>query len=76
MSLLVDKWRPKNLDDLGYHKDLSERLRALVSAFTAQRERRELTLDRTRLCRLKPTSLTRSSTVLLVQARRHVSCAL
>lgn len=31
MSLLVDKWRPKNLDDLGYHKDLSERLRALVS---------------------------------------------
>lgn len=31
MSLLVDKWRPKNLDDLHYHKDLSERLRALVS---------------------------------------------
>ncbi|ORY43249.1 P-loop containing nucleoside triphosphate hydrolase protein [Leucosporidium creatinivorum] len=30
MSLLVDKWRPKTLDELAYHEDLSERLRALA----------------------------------------------
>jgi hypothetical protein len=31
MALLVDKHRPRNLDALNYHPELSERLRALVS---------------------------------------------
>jgi replication factor C subunit 3/5 len=30
MALLVDKHRPRSLDQLTYHKDLSERLRSLV----------------------------------------------
>jgi hypothetical protein len=30
MALLVDKHRPRSLDDLTYHHDLSERLRSLV----------------------------------------------
>ena len=30
MALLVDKYRPKSLDALSYHKDLSTRLQALV----------------------------------------------
>jgi hypothetical protein len=30
MALLVDKHRPRSLDQLSYHKDLSERLRSLV----------------------------------------------
>lgn len=30
MALLVDKHRPRSLDALTYHKDLSERLRSLV----------------------------------------------
>lgn len=32
MALLVDKHRPRSLDQLSYHKDLSERLRSLVSS--------------------------------------------
>ena len=31
MALLVDKYRPRTLDALTYHGDLSERLRILVS---------------------------------------------
>ena len=31
MALLVDKHRPRSLDQLSYHDDLSERLRSLVS---------------------------------------------
>lgn len=30
MALLVDKHRPRTLDALTYHQDLSDRLRALV----------------------------------------------
>lgn len=30
MALLVDKHRPRNLEALSYHPDLSDRLRALV----------------------------------------------
>lgn len=30
MSLLVDKYRPKNLDELDYHDDLTRRIRALA----------------------------------------------
>jgi replication factor C subunit 3/5 len=30
MALLVDKLRPRSLDALTYHKDLSDRLSALV----------------------------------------------
>jgi hypothetical protein len=33
MALLVDKHRPRSLDQLSYHPDLSERLRSLVSIF-------------------------------------------
>lgn len=32
MALLVDKHRPRSLEALTYHHDLSDRLRALVSA--------------------------------------------
>ncbi|CZR52758.1 probable Replication factor C subunit 5 [Phialocephala subalpina] len=32
MSLLVDKHRPRSLDQLTYHKDLSERLRSLAES--------------------------------------------
>lgn len=32
MALLVDKHRPRTLDQLSYHQDLSERLRSLVSS--------------------------------------------
>ncbi len=31
MALLVDKYRPRSLETLTYHEDLSERLRSLVS---------------------------------------------
>jgi len=31
MALLVDKHRPRSLEALSYHPDLSERLRSLVS---------------------------------------------
>jgi replication factor C subunit 3/5 len=31
MALLVDKHRPRNLEALSYHPELSDRLRALVS---------------------------------------------
>lgn len=34
MSLWVDKYRPRQLDDLHYHEDLSARLKSLVSAPT------------------------------------------
>lgn len=34
MALLVDKHRPRNLEALNYHPELSERLRALVSVST------------------------------------------
>lgn len=30
MALLVDKHRPRNLEALSYHPELSDRLRALV----------------------------------------------
>jgi len=36
MALLVDKHRPRSLDALTYHKDLSERLRSLVRAALSQ----------------------------------------
>ena len=34
MALLVDKHRPRNLEALDYHPELSDRLRALVSVST------------------------------------------
>lgn len=36
MSLWVDKYRPKSLDKLDYHEDISKRLRALVCIFLNQ----------------------------------------
>jgi replication factor C subunit 3/5 len=33
MALLVDKHRPRSLETLTYHHDLSDRLRSLVSSF-------------------------------------------
>ena len=35
MALLVDKYRPRTLDALTYHENLSERLRLLVSHYVA-----------------------------------------
>lgn len=32
MALIVDKHRPRSLDQLTYHPELSERLKSLVSA--------------------------------------------
>jgi len=32
MALWVDKYRPRTLNDLHYHNDLSERLRSLASS--------------------------------------------
>ena len=37
MALLVDKHRPRSLDQLTYHKDLSQRLRSLVRHHLPQR---------------------------------------
>lgn len=36
MALLVDKLRPRTLDALTYHPELSDRLRSLVSALQWQ----------------------------------------
>jgi len=36
MALLVDKHRPRSLDTLTYHHDLSDRLRSLVHTPSAQ----------------------------------------
>lgn len=36
MSLFVDKYRPKTLDDLHYHEDLSKRIRTLATAHGGQ----------------------------------------
>jgi hypothetical protein len=36
MALLVDKHRPRNLEALSYHPELSDRLRALVSSAHGQ----------------------------------------
>ena len=33
MALLVDKYRPRSLEALTYHENLSERLRSLVRPF-------------------------------------------
>ena len=39
MALLVDKYRPKSLDALSFHKDLSIKLQALVGfSFCAIRQ--------------------------------------
>lgn len=38
MALLVDKLRPRSLDSLSYHTELSERLRSLVRTDTARGE--------------------------------------
>jgi hypothetical protein len=37
MALLVDKHRPRNLEALSYHPELSDRLRALVRSSGFQR---------------------------------------
>jgi hypothetical protein len=38
MALLVDKHRPRSLDALSYHPELSDRLRALVRSLRTQFE--------------------------------------
>ena len=38
MALLVDKHRPRSLDALSYHPELSDRLKALVSLPEAHRD--------------------------------------
>lgn len=69
MALLVDKHRPRSLEALSYHHDLSARLKALVSSphFTPEVYEQHLT-DSSR--HKSAISLTSSSTALLVQARR------
>jgi replication factor C subunit 3/5 len=38
MALLVDKHRPRSLDALSYHPELSDRLKALVKLHTCTRK--------------------------------------
>jgi replication factor C subunit 3/5 len=38
MALLVDKHRPRSLDALSYHPELSDRLKALVKLPTCTRK--------------------------------------
>lgn len=73
MALLVDKLRPRTLDSLSYHPELSERLRSLVRAHPLTKVDR-LLMQRLLDYRLKAEiSLTYSSTDHPEQARRHVS---
>lgn len=37
MSLWVDKYKPKTIDQLTYHNDLSKRLKKLVRLYKAKR---------------------------------------
>lgn len=70
MALLVDKHRPRNLEALSYHPELSDRLRALVSS---QRSSLAMHLtEATTLRRKAVTSHICSYTVPLVQARKRV----
>lgn len=68
MALLVDKHRPRSLDQLTYHKGLSDRLRSLVSLlFTCHQ------IDPSNCFRRKAeTSPIFSSTALREQVRRRV----
>lgn len=52
MALLVDKLRPKTLDALTYHPELSDRLRSLVSRPSTRQVKQELNF-REPDCRLK-----------------------
>ena len=68
MALLVDKYRPRSLDALTYHPDLSERLKSLVGYPLVS-----CTLQFTRLSRPKAEiSRICLSMVPLVLARRRV----
>lgn len=49
MSLFVDKYRPKTLDDLHYHDDLSKRIRTLVSRPSAAEKQASQPRTRRRL---------------------------
>ena len=70
MALLVDKHRPRSLEALSYHHDLSARLKALVNSlyFTPEVYERHLTTNSSR--HKAVISLTSLSMALLVQARR------
>jgi len=72
MALLVDKLRPRSLEALTYHKDLSTRLSSLVRFPTFDPS--TLLLSNTTVHRPPPpTSHTSSSTALLAPAKRPVS---
>lgn len=72
MALLVDKHRPRNLEALSYHPELSDRLRALVRTPSKSSSRQNAT--NATLYRHKAATFHISSyTVLLAQARRHAS---
>ena len=73
MALLVDKLRPRTLDALSYHPDLSDRLRSLVSSLAPETWATHLTALVTN-CRLKAEiSLICWYTVPQARARKHVS---
>lgn len=70
MALLVDKHRPRNLEALSYHPELSDRLRALVR-MPATPSIRHSTTNAT-LCRHKAATFHTSSYMgPLGRARRH-----
>ena len=79
MALLVDKHRPRSLEALSYHADLSERLRSLVRSLfwltlnLLLRLLRDGQHSKSSRRRKAVTSRTFSSTVPRVPERRHVS---
>jgi len=75
MALLVDKHRPRNLEALSYHPELSDRLRALVRN-SNRLPNKHIASDMV-LARHKAGIFhIYSSTALLVQARRRASLPL
>ena len=70
MALIVDKHRPKSLDALTYHEELSERLRSLVLSIPPPSETQLLTVRPRHNMEIFPTFL---STALPAQARRRGS---
>lgn len=78
MSLFVDKHRPKSLDHLHYHEELSKRIRTLVRrrVLTAMQDTATLTRENRQRLLEDKTSLIYYSMALVVLARRRASIAL
>jgi hypothetical protein len=71
MALLVDKHRPRSLDALSYHPELSDRLKALVGSPEANRSLKVAVLIHLDFRQRAATSHIYSSMDLLARARRR-----